>query len=76
MSRAHAIIGELADSLKDDGGEATRNLAGLYRFMLIHLAEGQLARSADHIDRVMELLRIIREGFEAAVERATRATAS
>ena len=77
MSRAHAIIGELADSLKEDaGGEATRNLAGLYRFMLIHLPEGQLAKSAAHIDRVLELLRTIREGFEGAVERQTGAASS
>jgi flagellar protein FliS len=77
MSRAHAIVGELADSLKEDaGGEATRNLAGLYRFMLIHLTEGQLAKSVAHVDRVLELLRTIREGFEGAVEQQSGAAAS
>jgi flagellar protein FliS len=77
MSRAHAIVGELAEALKEDAvGEATRNLAGLYRFMLIHLTEGQVQKSAAHLDRVMELLRTIREGFEGALEQASRATAS
>ena len=77
MSRAHAIVGELADSLKEDaGGEATRNLATLYRFMLIHLTEGQLSKSVAHIDRVLDLLRTIREGFEGAVEQQSGVAAS
>lgn len=77
MSRAHAIVGELADSLKTkDGGEVTGNLATLYRFMLVHLTEGQLAKSPTHLDRVLDLLRTIREGFEGALEREGREAAS
>jgi flagellar protein FliS len=77
LSRAHKIIGELGDSLNvQDGGEVATNLAQLYRFMLVHLVEGQLAKSPAHIDRVLALLQTIREGFEGAVEEASRATAS
>jgi len=77
MSRAHAIIGELADSLNlKDGGPIAQNLAQLYRFMLVYLVEGQLARSPAHLDRVLGLLQTIREGFEAAVESERRGPAA
>jgi flagellar protein FliS len=73
MSRAHAIIGELGDSLKlDEGNEATVNLSRLYRFMLVHLLEGQIARSTAHLDRVLGLLQTVREGFEGGLEGAPR----
>lgn len=69
LSRAHAIIGELADSLNHkDGGEIAENLGRLYQFMLVHLTEGLIAKSPAHLDRVLELLVTIREGFEVALE--------
>jgi flagellar secretion chaperone FliS len=69
LSRAHAIIGELADSLKPEvGGAVTEDLARLYRFMLIHLTEGLIEKSPAHLDRVLGLLSTIREGFEGAIE--------
>jgi flagellar protein FliS len=69
LSRAHAIIGELADSLDVKvGGAVAEELAILYRFMLIHLSEGLIAKSPDHIDRVVALLATIREGFEGAID--------
>jgi flagellar protein FliS len=77
MARAHAIIGELADALNvKDGTEPVANLAELYRFMLVHLLEGQVAKSPAHIDRVLGLLTTIREGFEGAVESAQHESAS
>ena len=70
MGRAHAIIGELGESLNmRDGGEIAANLSGLYRFMLIHLLDGLVARDPAHVDRVVALLQTIREGLEGAVER-------
>ena len=73
MARAHAIIGELGDSLNmRDGGDIAITLAQLYRFMLVHLVEGQLARDPAHIDRVLALLQTVREGFEGAVEAVGR----
>ena len=75
MSRAHAIIGELGGTLNLEGGEIAVNLAELYRFMLIHLVEGQVAKSPAHLDRVLGLLQTIRDGFDEALERDARAGA-
>lgn len=77
LSRAHAIIGELADSLNHKtGGEIAENLGRLYQFMLVHLTEGLIAKSPAHLDRVLELLLTIREGFEVALESGHRGPAS
>lgn len=71
QSRAHAIIGELAASLDHEaGGEVAANLDRLYDFMLRHLAEGLVQRSAAHLERVVGLLRELRDGFDGAVEEA------
>jgi flagellar protein FliS len=77
MSRAHAIIGELADSLnRVQGGEIADNLARLYEFMLLHLTQGLIARSPAHVHRVLGLLVTLREGFEQAVESQSRGPAA
>jgi flagellar secretion chaperone FliS len=67
LNRAHAIIGELADSLDHKrGGEIATNLARLYEFMLMHLTQGLVAKSPQHVERVLGLLATLREAFEAA----------
>jgi flagellar protein FliS len=67
LNRAHAIIGELADSLDHKrGGEIAGNLARLYEFMLMHLTEGLVAKSPQHVERVIGLLTTLREAFETA----------
>jgi flagellar protein FliS len=77
LSRAHAIIGELAGSLNPKaGGEAVEDLARLYRFMLVHLTEGLIGKNPAHLDRVLELLLTLREGFEGALESERRGPAS
>jgi flagellar protein FliS len=77
MSRAHAIIGELADSLnRADGGEIAENLGRLYAFMLLHLTQGLIERSPAHVQRVLGLLTTLREGFEHAVESLSRGPAA
>jgi len=69
QSRAVAIIAELSDCLDHEaGGEIARNLARLYTFMLLHLTEGLIDKSPDHLRRVLEVLLTIRDGFERAVE--------
>jgi flagellar protein FliS len=68
LSRAHAIIEELADSLNHEaGGEIARNLTRLYAFMLLHLTQGLIDKSPAHLERVLALLATLREGFEHAV---------
>ena len=69
LSRAHAIIAELAGSLDyDQGGELALNLGRLYAFMLRHLTEGLVAKSGSHVSRVLALLQEIRAGFEQAIQ--------
>jgi flagellar protein FliS len=69
LSRAHAIIAELASSLDyDKGGELALKLGRLYDFMLRHLTEGLVARSGSHVSRVLGLLQEIRAGFEQAIQ--------
>src|ERR1044071_6272827 len=71
LSRAHAIIAELAGSLDyDTGGELALNLVRLYDFMLRHLTEGLVAKSGSHVSRVLGLLQEIRAGFEQAIQAA------
>lgn len=73
LSRAHAIIEELADSLDHEaGGEIASNLARLYAFMLLHLTQGLIEKSPAHLERVLALLATLREGFEHAVASVSR----
>ena len=68
LSRAHAIIAELSSALdRDGGGEVAANLARLYDFMLRHLTQGLVRRSAAHVGEVLDLLAELRGGFEQAV---------
>lgn len=76
MSRGHAIIGELSDSLnRAQGGEIAENLARLYDFMLLHLTQGLIDHSAAHVQRVLGILTTLREGFEQAVASLSRGPA-
>lgn len=69
LSRAHAIIGELSDSLDHEvGGAIADNLAGLYTFVLGHLTQGLIAKSAGHLEDVLEILQTLRDGFEGAAQ--------
>ena len=71
LSRAHAIIAELATSLDyDKGGEIAVNLGRLYDFMLRHLTEGLMAKSGSHVGRVLGLLQEVRAAFEQAMRAA------
>jgi len=68
LSRAYAIIAELAGSLDyDKGGEVALNLGRLYDFMLRHLSEGLIVKSRAHVSKVLDLLQAVRESFEQAV---------
>jgi flagellar protein FliS len=75
VSRAHAIIGELAGAVDAEvGGELAVKLIDLYRFLLVHLTQGLVAKSPEHLERVLGILQTLREGFEAAVEAHRRAS--
>ena len=60
LGRAQAVIAELLSTLDHQrGGEIARNLERLYRFMLDHLLEANVAKSARHVGQVRRLLGII-----------------
>src|SRR5437867_2072061 len=68
VTRAHAIIAELSNSLdRDAGGAVAEDLDRLYDFMLRYLTEGLAQKSAQHVERVASLLLPLRDGFDAAV---------
>ena len=76
MSRAHAIVGAVADALDEAAGaEVAANLARLYDWALRHLTLGLARRSAGHIDDVLVVLGEIRAGFEGAVAAVRRGDA-
>lgn len=60
LSRAQAIIAELLSTLDHKkGGEVARNLDRLYRFMLDHLMEANIAKSGRHVLQVRRIFGII-----------------
>ena len=60
LGRAQAVIAELLSTLDHQkGGEIARNLDRLYRFMLDHLIEANLAKSVRHVVQVRRILGII-----------------
>jgi flagellar protein FliS len=69
LVKAQRILQELKRSLdKERGGEIARNLDRLYDYMLQQLVEANLHDRIEPIERVMELLRELRESW-AAVDR-------
>lgn len=73
LSKAHAIIAELLNSLDHEvGGELAGNLAALYAFMMDHLMKAHLRNETKPIDDVIRLLSTLKEGWEAAVAQARK----
>jgi len=64
LGRAQAVIAELLHTLDHKaGGEIARNLDRLYRFMLGHLTEANLNKSAKHVADVARILDTIAAGY-------------
>ena len=77
LSRAHAIIAQLSDTLdRDVGGEVVENLDRLYEFMLRHLTDGLIARNPLHLGQVLACLEMLHEGFQAALDARANGAAS
>jgi len=73
ISKAHAIIAELLSTLDFEvGGELSRSLEALYRFMMDQLMEAHLGNKAKPIEDVLALLSTLKEGWEGAVAQARR----
>jgi flagellar protein FliS len=68
ISKAHAIIAELLNSLDvEAGGDLSRSLGSLYGFMLDQLLEAHVGNKTKPIDDVISLLSTLKEGWEGAV---------
>ena len=66
MVKAKSIIAELMGSLNlERGGDIASNLQRLYIFMFNELIEANLKRDTQRINQVIELLKQLREGWEA-----------
>jgi flagellar protein FliS len=68
LGRAQAIIAELLATLDHRaGGALADDLAGLYRFMLLHLTEANAHRSLRHVDEVLAVLGTVAEAYATVV---------
>lgn len=69
LGRAQAVIAELMSTLDPiRGGNIARDLERLYDFMLYHLTEANLRRSAAHIEDVIRILGVIADAFRRVIE--------
>ncbi len=75
LGRAEAVIAELLHTLDfKAGGEIARNLDRLYRFMLDHLVEANVKKSATHVARVARILGVIAGAYREILEPNVQAT--
>jgi flagellar protein FliS len=64
LARGQAIIAELLHTLDHEkGGAIAANLERLYRFMLDHLVEANVQKSAAHVGRVNAMLSTIADAY-------------
>lgn len=66
INKAIGIITGLSNSLNmDEGGQIAKNLSELYDFMLRKISEANLNNDTKAIDDVCDILRTIKEGWDA-----------
>jgi flagellar secretion chaperone FliS len=71
ISKAHAIISEFITSLNHDvGGDFSRNLEDLYRFMLDQLMEAHVGNDPKPLDNVIGLLAGLQDAWQQAIVKA------
>jgi len=71
ISKAHAIISEFITSLNHEvGGEFSRRLEDLYRFMLDQLLGAHVGNDPKPIDDVIGLLEGLEQAWQQAVTKA------
>lgn len=71
ISKAHAIISEFVSSLNHDvGGDLSRTLEELYRFMLDQLMQAHIGNDAKPLRDVIALLETLQSGWKDAVVQA------
>lgn len=69
LGRAQAVIAELLHTLDHRaGGEVASQLDRLYRFMLEHLVEANMQKSALHVQQVRRVLSIIADSYREIIQ--------
>ena len=72
LARAQAVIAELLHTLDHKaGGEIATQLERLYRFMLDHLVEANLAKSGRHVLQVRRVFGIIGSAYREVLRHGT-----
>jgi flagellar secretion chaperone FliS len=72
LQKAQKIVLELMGSLNFElGGEVSKNLLGLYTFVLDELVEGNMRDESHRIDNAMKVMSELREGW-VEIERLSR----
>lgn len=70
LGRGQAVIAELLHTLDHQrGGAIATNLERLYRFMLDHLVEANVRKSAQHVGQVRRLLDTVADGYRTILAR-------
>jgi flagellar protein FliS len=71
ISKTHAIISEFISSLNHDvGGDLSRKLEDLYRFMLDQLMQAHIGNDPKPLNDVISLLETLQAGWQGAVIQA------
>ncbi len=68
ISKAISILSALRESLKDDGGgDISHNLDRLYDYMQRKIISANQSLNTDDVDEVVELIVIIKSGWDEAL---------
>jgi flagellar protein FliS len=72
LIKAQRIIAELMASLRKDliSEELYSNLIGLYKFVYLRLIKANMTKDKDLIDESLAILRMMRETWQLAIEKA------
>ena len=77
LGRAQAVIAELMHTLDHDaGGQIAANLERLYQFMLDHLVEANVHKSARHVTQVSRLLQTITGAYRTILAQGAHVDAA
>ena len=71
ISNCYNVLSELKVSLDPEAGgpigkKLTDDLSALYAFMMDKLVEANVERNMENIDSVVEVLKVLREGWDGA----------
>ncbi len=68
LGKAMAIIGELRASLDyENGDQIATELDRLYEFVLDRIYQANVERKSEHIDAVVEVMKTLKEAWDALV---------